>query len=109
MGRVRKSSCPGESRLDCKGKALGRVMEEETCMVSTAPSFSRVLVIHTSILCSEMSALCPRKPPGVPTDSLCLPGGNAEVVQCFQIHRGYQGSLAENGTSQMKLLMLGPK
>lgn len=45
MGRVRKSSCPGESRLDCKEKALDQVMEKETCFVNLTSNFASVSII----------------------------------------------------------------
>lgn len=43
MGRVRNSSW-----LDCKGKALDRVMEKETCFVSINLNFASVLIINTT-------------------------------------------------------------
>lgn len=84
MGRVRKSSCPGESRLDCKGKASDQVMEKETCYVGITSDFASVLIINPNIFYSEMSALCHRKSPGVLRDSLCLAVLNAEVFSAFR-------------------------
>lgn len=91
--RARLGSSDGEGNLLCEHN----------------PEFCQCVDNKYNIFCSEMSALCHRDSPGVLTDSLCLAVLNAEVVQCFQICHGHQSSLVQNETSQMMLLMLGPK